>query len=52
MEKVKQLVMEKETLSHVMLKEILGDRPFESDNENYKKYLKEEEKERLAKEEK
>ena len=38
-EKLKQLVLEKETLTHNSLKEILGDRPFE-DNENYQKYLK------------
>lgn len=39
---LKRLILEKETLSHNTLKEILGDRPFQ-DNENYSRFLKESE---------
>jgi AFG3 family protein len=37
-EKLKVLILEKETLTHNSLKEVLGDRPF-SNHENYEKFL-------------
>ena len=37
--KLKNLIMEKETLTHNSIKEVLGERPFK-DNENYEKFLK------------
>lgn len=41
-EMLKKEIIVKETLTHNTLKEILGERPFQ-DNENYSRFLKESE---------
>ena len=41
-ETLKVKLLEKESLNHNDIKEILGERPFASTNENYQKYVMEE----------
>lgn len=43
-ETLKIKLLQKETLNHNDIKEILGERPFASTNENYQKYVIEEQK--------
>jgi AFG3 family protein len=43
-ETLKVKLLEKESLNHNDIKEILGERPFASTNENYQKYVMEEQK--------